>query len=121
MLGYDHTAITASNLHKSLEFYAKFGFAEAARQRNQGPVQDALDGLQDTQADVVTLRLATPTPHLELLHYRHPVPARPHQFGPGDLTATRLVLNSTIPGLLLRRDPDGHIVISDGRAAKPWA
>jgi catechol 2,3-dioxygenase-like lactoylglutathione lyase family enzyme len=121
MLGYDHTAITVSNLHKSLEFYAKLGFAETARQLNEGPTQNALDGLHDTQANVVTLRLATPTPHLELLHYRHPAPARPRPFGPGDLTATRLVLNSTTPGLLLRRDPDGHIVISDGRAAKQWA
>jgi catechol 2,3-dioxygenase-like lactoylglutathione lyase family enzyme len=121
MLGYDHTAITVSNLHKSLEFYDKFGFAETARQFNQGAAQDALDGLCGTQADVVTLRLAAPTPHLELLHYRQPSPARPRPIAPGDLAATRLVLASATPGLLLRRDPDGHIVISDGRAAKHWA
>jgi len=121
MLGYDHTAITSSNLHKSLEFYDKFGFAETARQINQGPAQDALDGLQDTQADVVTLRLAAPTPHLELLHYRQPSPARPRPIAPGDLTATRLVLHSATPGFSLRRDPDGHIIIIDGSTAKPWA
>jgi catechol 2,3-dioxygenase-like lactoylglutathione lyase family enzyme len=120
MLGYDHTAITASNLPKTIEFYANFGFSETARQHNAGPAQAALDGLDHPAADIVTLKIIAGPPHVELLHYTNPHQARRRVIAAHDIAATRLVLAGSAPGLALRRDPDGHFVLCDGRKDKGW-
>jgi catechol 2,3-dioxygenase-like lactoylglutathione lyase family enzyme len=128
--GIDHTAISVSAVAQSVAFYALLGFEIAARQVNTGPAQDRLDGLTDVSVDVVALAVPrAPTPHLELLCYRHPrgrpslTPAR------SDIADTALVLAVEDPdwsasrveegGFLVSRngrsaflrDPDGHAVV----------
>jgi catechol 2,3-dioxygenase-like lactoylglutathione lyase family enzyme len=113
--GYDHSAICVSNLEASIAFYATLGVHLAARQLNHGPAQDALDGLPDVSVDVIALRPAQPTPHVELLHYRRPKPGFAAAYVPADICADRLVFGGTDNGLALLRDPDGHVVMIDGR------
>jgi catechol 2,3-dioxygenase-like lactoylglutathione lyase family enzyme len=112
--GYDHSAISVANVSRSIAFYAGIGVVLDARQVNHGAEQDALDGLQGAELDVVALRPAQPSPHLELLGYRNPK-AIPCQWAPKDICADRLVFASDTHGLRLLRDPDGHVVILDGR------
>ncbi|MEG6507608.1 VOC family protein [Methyloligella sp. 2.7D] len=72
--GYDHTAISVTDLKRSVAFYTDLlGLHIAGQSLNQGPEQDLLDGLEGCEVDVVALAPSeTPTPHLELLHYRRP-------------------------------------------------
>jgi catechol 2,3-dioxygenase-like lactoylglutathione lyase family enzyme len=100
--GYDHTAITVANLATSIAFYAALGFTETSAQRNQGPEQDRLDGLQVAIVDVIALQAQNTTPHLELLHYRTPIGRRTP-------SATRTILTGPPPRLT--QDPDGHVVL----------
>jgi catechol 2,3-dioxygenase-like lactoylglutathione lyase family enzyme len=111
--GYDHSAISVANVNRSIAFYAGIGVTLAARQRNEGPEQDALDGLEETELEVVTLRPPHPSPHVELLGYRRPRPI-PCQWAPSDICADRLVFAAESV-LVLLRDPDGHVVLLDGR------
>jgi len=112
--GYDHSAISVTNVNRSVAFYAGIGLLLDARQVNYGPEQDALDGLEDTKLDVVALRPLQPTPHVELLCYRSPR-AIPCQWALKDICADRLVFAADAAGLRLMRDPDGHVVLLDGR------
>jgi catechol 2,3-dioxygenase-like lactoylglutathione lyase family enzyme len=127
--GIDHSAISVADPERSIAFYAsQLGLRVTARQRNQGPAQDALDGLDDVAVDVVALAPAIASPHVELLSYRRP-PGRAGTIRPGDIAASRLVFapvagpqnaSVTLPAgggvLRLLHDPDGHIVLLDGRA-----
>ena len=72
--GYDHTAISVTDVARSTAFYTDLlGFHVAGRSLNTGPKQDRLDGLPGCLVDVVPLQpAAVPTPHVELLHYRTP-------------------------------------------------
>jgi len=109
--GYDHTAISISNISASVNFYAKLGFRESAHGINTGAEQDALDGLSHVTADIIALSPAQPTPHLELLHYRSPVPTISEHLSPLSLAADRIVLQSQIKTMQLLHDPDGHAII----------
>ncbi len=111
--GFDHSAISVRDVERSVEFYTKIGVRQESRQVNVGPEQDALDGLADAHVDVLALRPQQPTPHVELLCYRHADFAPP--CAPGDIAADRLVFQTADGGLRLRRDPDGHVVLLDGR------
>lgn len=112
--GYDHSAISVANTGRSIAFYAGIGVALDARQFNHGTEQAVLDGLADAALDVVALRPKQPSPHVELLGYNRPK-AVPCQWAPADICADRLVFASSEPGLLLLRDPDGHVLLLDGR------
>jgi catechol 2,3-dioxygenase-like lactoylglutathione lyase family enzyme len=72
--GCDHTAISVTDLDRSIAFYGGLlGFRIGGRSLNQGPEQDRLDGLTGCEVDVVALEPASvATPHVELLHYRTP-------------------------------------------------
>ena len=71
------------------------GLSEADATLNHGPTQDALDGLDGVEVDVVPMNPADKPPHLEMLGYRHPVGR--DVFGhwpPNDIAATRIVWRS---------------------------
>jgi catechol 2,3-dioxygenase-like lactoylglutathione lyase family enzyme len=112
--GYDHSAISVSDWQASMAFYSGIGLTLAARQLNQGAEQDALDGLDAVAVDVVALNPPQAAPHVELLCYRNPV-AKPLAYGPADLFADRLVFATGDGALRLQRDPDGHVILLDGR------
>ncbi|MBK5962510.1 hypothetical protein CCR97_30605 [Rhodoplanes elegans] len=140
LLGFDHTAICAADVDRSIAFYTeRLGLRVAGRSLNRGPEQDRLDGLTDCAVDVVALAPATdPTPHVELLHYRSPrgrVPAE--DIRATDVASVRQVhavddLDALVrqlhrhgvrfvsPGVVTFtsgrraaaiRDPDGHVII----------
>ena len=112
--GYDHSAISVADVEASVAFYARLGLVLGTKQRNQGAEQDALDGLEDVAVEVVALNPAVPAPHVELLCYRRPQAiARP--YGPADICADRLVFAADDGKITLRRDPDGHVILLDGR------
>ena len=113
--GFDHSAISVREVERSVEFYAKIGVCEVSRQVNTGPEQDALDGLADAHVDVLALRPPQPTPHVELLCYRQSHDNFTLCCALNDIAADRLVFHTTDGGLRLRRDPDGHVVLLDGR------
>lgn len=71
-LGIDHSAISVADIARSIAFYERLGLHVAARGVNRGSEQQRLDDLPGVEVDVVALAGATPTPHLELLGYRHP-------------------------------------------------
>lgn len=140
ILGCDHTAISVTDLERSLRFYTDLlGFRVAGRSLNHGPEQDRLDDLQGCEVDVVALEPTTvATPHLELLHYRRP-PGRTSLSGfwANDVASVRqfqkvdnldalveqLIAEGTtfvsLGKVTLRsgraaatiRDPDGHIIV----------
>ena len=112
--GYDHSAISVLDVARSANFYAGIGVILDSSQRNHGPEQDALDGLTNADLSVVTLRPQQPSPHVELLCYQTPK-AIPVHWGVTDICADRLVFTPETIGLRLLRDPDGHIIILDGR------
>ena len=127
--GIDHSAISVSSAERSTAFYAgTLGLRVAARQVNAGAAQDALDGLDGVQVDVVALTPEQPAPHVELLGYRSP-PGRPAPpLRPGDVAASRLVFQvdslAGCPGVAVladgtcaavMHDPDGHaLLLLDG-------
>ena len=111
--GIDHTAIAVADADRSVAFYGeRFGLELGARQINAGPAQDALDGVQNAQVDVVALTPTQPTPHLELLGYRTPT-GRPNLLQqPSAIAATRMVLEvQALTQPVLQQDPDGHFVL----------
>ncbi len=121
--GIDHSAIAVRDAGRSVAFYADLlELNVASRQVNTGPEQDALDGLDGVEVDVVALCAQHPAPHVELLGYRAPA-GRGASSSWSDLAASRLVfLVDRIEGgdasgagegvsQLLVRDPDGHAVL----------
>ena len=131
-LGIDHSAIAVADADASRAFYAQLGWHAASHSHNRGPAQDRLDGLRDTDVEVVGLEAAQGgPPHLELLGYRAPQGRRPPTpAANNDLVTDRLVMEvddlaallaklavdpAYPPGLpfedgltALRQDPDGH-------------
>ena len=107
VLGIDHSAISVRDIAASQHFYARQGLRAVDATLNNGPTQDALDGLDDVDVDVVPMNPADKTPHVELLGYRHPVDMTSRPMSPNDVAATRIVWQSTHDALL--RDPDGHL------------
>ena len=114
-LGIDHSALSVRDVQASLGFYQALGLRVAARTLNHGPEQARLDGIADPQVDVIALQPPTPTPHVELLHYRTTAPRHPATLHSNDLAATRLIMEPVgdvdrMPCGSLLRDPDGHLV-----------
>lgn len=103
----DHSAICVADVAASQGFYARHGLSQGARSLNQGPSQVALDGLDDVEVDVAPMTPPTPSPHVELLGYRHPVAGMSDSLSANDVAATRIVWRSDRAALL--RDPDGHL------------
>lgn len=116
--GYDHTAIAVTDLERSVSFYTELlGFHMGGRSLNEGPEQDRLDGLERTHVDVVALQPAlSPTPHVELLHYRTPpgrTPAAP--FPANDIASVRQVHKvDDLEGLTARLERGGADFVSPG-------
>ena len=104
--GIDHSAITVADADASIAFYAThMGLRCTARQVNHGPEQARLDGMTEpVVVDVVALKPAGGSPHLELLGYRPARPAAPRPAGPRTTT-----LWSAAGAPALRTDPDGHL------------
>ena len=107
IMGIDHSAISVSDVAASRRFYAHHGLSEAGATVNHGPTQDALDGLDGVEVDVVPMNPADKPPHVEMLGYRHPVGRALGPLSTNDLAATRIVWRSNADGLI--RDPDGHL------------
>ncbi len=120
-LGIDHCAITVADVARSVAWHAdNLGWTVVARHVNDGPGQDALDGVPGTVVDVVTLSTTMPgTPHLELLGYRHPA-VGPRTDAPGSDGGSRLLLDASGESAPGKRsggrwtelvDPDGHVTL----------
>lgn len=106
ILGIDHSAISVGDAGASRDFYASGGLRAKEPMVNRGPTQDALDGLDDVEVEVVPMRPPDTPPHLELLGYRHPAGRPLGSLAPNDIAATRIVWRSNKDALI--RDPDGH-------------
>jgi catechol 2,3-dioxygenase-like lactoylglutathione lyase family enzyme len=107
ILGIDHSAISVGNVAASRRFYARHGLSEAGATVNHGPTQDALDGLDGVEVEVVPMNPTDKPPHVEMLGYRHPVGRTLSPMSTNDLAATRIVWRSNADALI--RDPDGHL------------
>ena len=109
-LGIDHSAIAVADPAASIAFYTGLGFYVAEQLVNTGLAQDRLDGLPGVVLDIIVLT-ADANPHLELLHYRSPLPVTVLTVAPEDVAATRLVLSGA-GAIGSTRDPDGHWLIT---------
>lgn len=144
-LGIDHSAITVTDRDAGLAFFRDgLGLTVETRSLNRGPEQAALDGVANPVVDVIGLTPSgTPTPHVELLHYRAParrvgapprITARDRAstqfiFAVADFDATLAHLRATHPDHAIRvsqdhgtaglRGPDGHGVILVRAGADP--
>ena len=107
VMGIDHSAISVGDVAASRRFYAHHGLSGAGATVNDGPTQDALDGLDGVRVNVVPMNPAWEPPHVELLGYRHPSGRTMRPLVPNDVAATRIVWRSNGDGLI--RDPDGHL------------
>jgi catechol 2,3-dioxygenase-like lactoylglutathione lyase family enzyme len=108
IMGIDHTAISVADVRTSLRFYEGHGLTQGSRTINQGPKQDALDGFDGVEVDVVPMNPAEKPPHVELLSYRFPIGRQHDPFAANDIAATRIVWRSERDALV--RDPDGHLL-----------
>jgi catechol 2,3-dioxygenase-like lactoylglutathione lyase family enzyme len=144
-LGIDHSAIVVSGTAQSAAFYQQIlGFSVTGGSLNRGRAQERLDAVPGAVVEVTALDPGSANPpHLELLCYRSPGPARgvPAALPSNDIAATRLTLEvDDVPALehrlaaarvrfisagtvalrdnrpaLLVRDPDGHALLLLGR------
>ncbi len=107
IMGIDHSAISVSDIAASRRFYASHGMIEGNAMVNHGPTQEALDGVEGVEVDIVPMSLIDEPPHVEMLGYRHPVGRAFPPLSPNDVAATRIVWRSNCDALI--RDPDGHL------------
>lgn len=107
VLGIDHTAISVSYRKLSAAFYSAWGLREGDGTHNNGPTQEALDGLNQVELDVVPMRPVAFPPHLELLAYQRPPGSPMVEVRPNDIAATRTVWAADENALV--SDPDGHL------------
>jgi catechol 2,3-dioxygenase-like lactoylglutathione lyase family enzyme len=131
-LGIDHSAISVGDTQRAIRFYQHLGLQVTTRGLNRGREQQRLDDLADVEVEVVALRGATRTPHLELLGYRQPRGRRDATPSASAIVADRciwqvvdlaavwrdlarhfpdtLVARGRIDGVaaVLARDPSGH-------------
>jgi catechol 2,3-dioxygenase-like lactoylglutathione lyase family enzyme len=149
-LGYDHSAISVSNMERSLRFYVDLlGLRRSHHSLNHGAAQARLDGLADPVVDVTALTpSAQTTPHVELLcyHVTRETSAAQRQAVP-DIASSQLVLEADDlaqvaarlrqAGLpfaspqaqlseaaftrILLRDPDGHLITIEQLPQPPVA
>jgi catechol 2,3-dioxygenase-like lactoylglutathione lyase family enzyme len=121
IVGYDHTAISVTDVNRSIAFYTRLlGFKIGARSLNTGVEQDRLDGLTDCEVDVVALEPASEvTPHVELLHYRRP-PGRTlaSEIRANDVASARQIHRvDDLDALVRRLDVEGVTFVSPGVVA----
>ena len=117
-IGIDHSAIGVAEVDRSVQFYGALGLRISMRSLNQGLEQQRLDGISDPLVDVVGLAPSTPTPHVELLHYRSATSPVHEGIAYNDMAATRLVFRRIAVGGAgdpetlhrLIQDPDGHLI-----------
>ena len=117
-LGIDHFALVVADVERSVAFYTAHGFRVASRQVNRGPEQGRLDGLPAPVVEVVALQAARPTPHIELLGYRHPAALAATSLDgrcdPGRDAIFLIGENADVEPIDLR-DPDGHCLVVERR------
>ena len=116
-LGIDHSAISVADSGRSVAFYQSVGLQVSSRSLNEGPIQAALDHLDQPIAEVIAMAPAQAPPHVELLCYQRSGTDAPLDLGANDVAATCLVFESdrhslhpevaAAPGHDLV-DPDGH-------------
>ncbi len=123
----DHSAISVADTQASVAFYQQLGLTIGGRSLNQGGEQDRLDDLTGVEVEVTALNLPGGGPHVELLCYRGDYRRTVALPEPDDVAATRLAwptdqdnLATAVPhqgacealtgGVLLIRDPDGHLL-----------
>ena len=106
----DHSAISVTDTAASVAFYERLGLKVGGKTLNQGPEQDALDGLTAARVEVTQLFLPDSSgPHIELLCYLGVRRRELDPAGLGDVAATRLVFDGPAERPILR-DPDGHLL-----------
>ena len=132
----DHSALSVADTVTSVAFYEALDLLVGARSLNRGPEQDRLDGLDGAEVEVTALAFPGGGPHVELLCYRGDYPRAAVLPGPGDVGATRLMWSAPrdldslakaiaehivsydrMGGILLIRDPDGHLLELTARQA----
>jgi catechol 2,3-dioxygenase-like lactoylglutathione lyase family enzyme len=112
--GYDHSAICVTDMARSIRYYEALGLSLQHRHLNRGAAQARLDGLVLGMVEVVAMTTPLAPPHVELLGY--PGTIEVSQFGRlNDIAADRLVFACTGGRIVLRHDPDGHVLMLDGR------
>ena len=115
-LGIDHSALAVAATAQSLRFYRRLGFRVAARSLNDSAVQSRLDGVPGAQVRVTSLRpRSAEGAGLELLAYAPP--GRPASPAAANAAVTDWVTllwagaPSSGRSAMVRRDPDGHIML----------
>ena len=125
----DHSAISVADTAASVAFYQSLGLVVGSRSLNQGRKQDRLDGLDGALVEVTALDLPGGGAHVELLCYRGDYPRAGSPAAPDDVAATRMIWQGQgdldrlaeafaahvvgfdpMQGVLLLRDPDGHLL-----------
>ena len=117
-LGIDHSALAVGSTPRGLRFYRRLGFRVAAQSLNYGPAQARLDGLPSARVRVTGLRpRGDAGPGLELLGYAPPGRRAPPWAVNALVTDWVTVLVAGLPPgrALVRRDPDGHVMLLVGR------
>jgi catechol 2,3-dioxygenase-like lactoylglutathione lyase family enzyme len=136
-IGIDHSALSVSDVGRSVVFYTRLGLVESSRQVNAGSEQDQLDGLSNVSVAVIGMAPAAErSPHVELLCYHTPRGRRSKpRRAARDLASSRLIFQvQDLAGLIaalktlgflassvvelgsgaraaLVRDPDGHVIV----------
>jgi catechol 2,3-dioxygenase-like lactoylglutathione lyase family enzyme len=124
-LGIDHSAISVRDTAISVAFYQSLGFNITAQTLNHGLEQANLDGMPGARVEVTALRLATSTPHLELLCYRSAARPPRQVLSSNDVAATRIVLaadalkSEVEYAQQLVVDPDGHRLLLASPVQRP--
>jgi len=113
-LGVDHSAISVADTERSINYYTRLGLRVTAKNVNQGPEQQRLDGVAGPIVDVIALQPPQATPHVELLGYRGVATRQQPVRKSNDIAASRLVFRADAvtgdsPQELLQ-DPDGHFI-----------
>jgi catechol 2,3-dioxygenase-like lactoylglutathione lyase family enzyme len=111
--GYDHSAICVTEMKRSIQFYEGLGLTLLHRHANRGPEQARLDGLEHGMVEVVAMVPPHSPPHVELLGYPGMITASPMRLN--DIATDRLVFAGPPGQIGLIRDPDGHVIVHDGR------
>jgi len=115
ILGYDHSAISVRDTPSSIKFYESIGLQVRHSHLNKGPAQVRLDALPNAEVEVVGMGNAAGPPYIELLGYRGTAKHELSYIQPNDIAADRLVFATEANELSWMFDPDGHVVVMDGR------